>query len=90
MSTTLRIKASQPQHTNAGKLLGRMYYSGFIDKALILGEESFGFPHNGGEHSLTLTMQRQDVDAFIELVEYAYDGHPGLQDFIHTIREQLH
>lgn len=89
MSTTLRIKASQPQHTNAGDLLGRMYYSGFIDKALVHGESS-GYPHNGGEHSLTLWMQRPDVEAFVDLVEQAYDGHPGLKDFTQKIREQLH
>lgn len=90
MSNTLRIKSSHPEHTLAGKLLAKMYYGGFIDNTLVMNEESFGYPHNGGYHSLTLRLSKEDAKAFVELVEERYDGHPGLQDFSQHIRAQLH
>jgi len=90
MSNTLRIKSSHPEHTHAGKLLAKMYYGGFIDKTLVMNEESFGYPHNGGYHSLTLRLSKDDAKAFVELVEERYDGHPGLKDFSQHIRAQLH
>ena len=78
--------------TVIGSVLGLVagYYGGFIDKTLVMNEESFGYPHNGGYHSLTLRLSKDDAKAFVELVEERYDGHPGLKDFSQHIRAQLH
>lgn len=84
------IEASQPQHTDAGALLGHLYYGGFINKTLKHGVESFGYPHNGGLHSLSLRLAPADLQAWLTLVEEQYAGHPGLADFVSNVRRQLH
>lgn len=87
---TLRIQASQPQHTEAGRLLGKLYYGGFLERTLQHGVESFGYPHNGGEHTLSLRLPAEDAQAWLTLLEESYAGHPGLADFTAKVRSQLH
>ena len=84
---TYRFEASQPEHTPAGKLLGKMYYGGFVDAALKRGE-STGYPHNGGQHSLTLILAVSEFNAFLALVEETYPQHPGMPEFITSVRER--
>lgn len=84
---TYRFKASQTQHTPAGNLLGKMYYGGFID-AVLQHEESTGYPHNGGEHTLTLNLSVDGFNAFLALVEETYPRHPGTPEFIVSVRER--
>lgn len=82
----LCIKGSQPQHTDAGRLLGYgMYYSGFITDVLDFSQ-FYGYPHNGGEHSLTLLVTLDDFKAFIDIVKEKFDGKPGLSEFIESLR----
>jgi hypothetical protein len=84
---TYHFEASQLEHTPAGKLLGKMYYGGFIDAALKRGE-STGYPHNGGQHSLTLILSADELTAFLSLVEESYPQHPGTSEFIASVRER--
>lgn len=90
MSTVLLITASQPQHTPAGRLLGKMFYSGFIGSVLSR-DEYFGYPHNGGEHTLHLKLSTDDVPAFLSLVEerFAQDNKEGTDGFSNTVLSQL-
>lgn len=89
MDVCIRVTASQRQHTPAGDLLGRMYYSGFLDKALSRNDYS-GYPHNGGEHTLHLHLRPADLDAFLALVQEHYPRHEGTQPFVTSVREKMH
>lgn len=82
------IKASQPQYTPAGKLLGSMYYGSFLQTALS-SEQYSGYPHNGGEHTLSLTMSPADVGAFLEIIKETYPHHPGTEPFCAHVQAQL-
>lgn len=81
------FNASQPQHTPAGKLLGSMYYGGFLEKVLARDEAS-GYPHNGGEHSLTLHLTPSSLESFLALVEESYPGHAGAPTFVESVRSR--
>lgn len=83
---TLHVKGSQPQHTDAGRLLGQMYYGGFLDRVLDRSERS-GYPHNGGEHTLHLELSAADFLAFVEIVRDTFAGHPGVNAFLTTLQQ---
>lgn len=84
----MHINASHPQHTPAGKLLGVMYYSGFIQTALSQEQRS-GYPHNGGEHTFSLSMSPADIGAFLAIVKETYPSHPGTMPFCSHVQAQL-
>lgn len=83
----LNLKCSQPQHTEAGRLLGRMYYGHFLEKSLARDEYS-GYPHNGGEHSLYLHLNSaEDYEAFLGLVKDHFGTHPGVSEFVQSVQD---
>jgi hypothetical protein len=84
----IHLKLSQPQHTDAGNLLGRMYYGHFIDSTTTREERS-GYPHNGGEHTLYMDMTADDFEAWAQLIEYQFPKHPGTPVFCGQIREKI-
>lgn len=84
---TVIVEASQPQHVPAGRLLGKMYYSGFLD--VLSHDESWGYPHNGGRHTLVLKMVPGDLSSFLNLVQEQYAQHEGLTDFVSSVRAQF-
>lgn len=88
MPQILYVDASQPQHTPAGNLLGRMYYRGFLT-TLLSREQYSGYPHNGGAHSLTLSLSEEDLTAFVAVVREKYAGDEGLPAFLETIESNL-
>lgn len=69
---TVNLKLSQPQHTDAGRVLGDIYYrTGMLD--LFDRDHRFGYPHNGGEHTLTLVnVNPVDVEAWLDLVDETF------------------
>lgn len=79
------VEASQLLHTEAGLLLGKMYYGSFLSNTL-KDEEYLGYPHNGNQHSLTLKMKKPDIDAFCDIVLQTYPNKGG-KDFVATIKE---
>lgn len=87
-SRIFHVTASQPQHTPAGSLLGRMYYGSFLDKVLSRDQRS-GYPHNGGEHPLSLSLSLADLKAFLDLVLETFKGHEGAQPFVDSIKERF-
>ncbi len=88
MSRLFHITASQPQHTPAGSLLGRMYYGSFLDATLSRDQRS-GYPHNGGEHTLNLSLSLEDLKAFLDLVLETFRGHEGALPFVASIKERF-
>lgn len=84
----IHVKASQRQDTAEGRMLGRMYYGGFLETVLSHGEYS-GYPHNGGEHTLYLNMKKEDISSFADVVEETFAKDPGCAGFVLKIRSQL-
>ena len=81
------LNFSQPQHTNAGKLLGDIYYrSKILD--MFDRTETWGYPHNGGEHSLELRINREELDILIEAIQEKFIGHPGLSYFLTEVESE--
>ena len=88
-SSVLAINASQPQHTPAGSVLGHMYYRGFLEKVLSRDEYS-GYPHNGGMHSLTLYLSKEDAHAFLDLAKTHFARYPEeVEAFVASVLNAL-
>jgi len=85
MENAVYVNASQPQHTPAGKLLGKMYYGGFLDRVLQRDEYS-GYPHNGGEHSLSLKLIPTDLFSFLAIVGESFPTHEGTSEFVTSVK----
>lgn len=67
----ITIDLSMRQLSNFGRVLNKLYYSdstGFLK----LAPNKYGYPHNGGEHSLRIWGSRDDCVAFIELLGETY------------------
>jgi hypothetical protein len=88
MDTLVHVDASQPQHVPAGKLLGKMYYGSFLESVLSR-DEYYGYPHNGGTHSLTLVLTPKDLRSFLSLVQEHFVSHPGVADFVATVKAKF-
>jgi hypothetical protein len=86
---TVMASMSQPQHTPAGRLVGVMYYRGFLSKALNR-EEYSGYPHNGGEHTLVLHLVPSDLNAFLDLVRETFKHHEGMPSLMELTASKLH
>jgi hypothetical protein len=87
------IKASQDQQTPEGDFLCFLYYrTGAFD--LLQRDESSGFPHDGGQHSLIFHIDEKfgtdDVEAFLDVIEEQYHSHPGCAAFVTEIRARMH
>lgn len=87
MSPAKWLDVSQPQDTQAGSLLGRMWYGNFIQNLLRDGEYS-GYPHNGGQHTLRLNLNLWDMAAFLKLVEEIFPKHPGTGEFVSEVKRR--
>lgn len=78
----IRLDLSQPEQTEAGRLLYKLYYGypSLLD-ALPVSEAS-GFPHNGGMHTLRVCMTLPDLRAFRQLLAEEYVGARGIAEFL--------
>jgi hypothetical protein len=56
------------QTTPLGKLVGRIYYQTDVLEVLDRNER-WGYPHNGGQHTLTLRCKPKDAVSLIELIK---------------------
>lgn len=80
------VELSSGQTTPIGKALGNIWYS---NKTLRdLGPEIDGYPHNGGEHTMSIRGSADDCLVFMQLIADAYPGcAPAMQKFITHIRD---
>ncbi len=83
------VNCSQPQGTPAGNLLGHMFYGGFLGQVLKMSERR-GYPHNGGEHSLTLMLTSpEEYEAFLALVQDRYGKAAGVEEFVQSVKDNF-
>lgn len=87
-SQRIQLDLSQPEHTEAGRLLFAMYYAraGFIDA--MPRDTVSGFPHNGGKHTLRVSMTLPDLRAFRQLVAEEFAGARGVDEFLSDFDEK--
>jgi hypothetical protein len=64
------VDLSTSQYIPFGKMLGHLYYQNQALLALAPGRN--GYPHNGGEHTLSLCGTKEDINAFLDLVTEKY------------------
>lgn len=67
-----RLNFSASQYSHVGWHLYKMYYSAFGSvkhRELMDLLKTTGYPHNGGEHSLTIHGTREDLVSWVELFE---------------------
>jgi len=85
MSMEISVNLTMGQHTNFGKALGLIYYR---NKALhALAPNPSGYPHNGGEHSMSIRGPRDECCAFIELIGETYPkAAPDCKVLLDTIQ----
>lgn len=81
----IRVDASQPEHTPAGKFLAMLYYSDVLE-ALVDSKCFSGYPHNGGRHTLYLKLSRDDLRALADILEDQYRNIEGAMDFVAHLR----
>jgi len=86
MSKRYHIDLSQPQHTDLGRLLYRYYYGTTSDlvKKQFLPCEYSGYPHNGGEHTLTLNVSPVRLADFFYVLN---KGMPADQQLVNQLKE---
>lgn len=63
---TVTIDLTSPQESGLGIIIGNMYHNTQISE--LLGDMCSGYPHNGGNHTLRLRGNYEDVIAGIELI----------------------
>jgi hypothetical protein len=90
------LSFSQYDEAGCGQLLGMIHYGGFLD-GLLSREEHYGYPHNGGRHTLSVTLEPGALEALLDLiVDAAQNGAFGSKDvwaprameFARIIREE--
>lgn len=64
------VDLSAAQHIPFGKMLNHLYYSN--QSLLEQAPGRSGYPHNGGEHTLTLSGDKGDIISFLDLITEKY------------------
>jgi hypothetical protein len=62
------VRLTAGESTPLGKIIGRLYYQSQV-MDLLSNDERFGYPHNGGSHSLELICKPLDAIEFIETMK---------------------
>ena len=64
----VHVRLSAGEQTPLGKIIGRLYYQSRV-MDLLPPDQRFGYPHNGGQHTLSLACRPLDAVAFIEALK---------------------
>lgn len=89
----VQIDMSQPQHEPAGWFLGYLYYNCQNNWPGLPWESRFGYPHNGGIHSLSFRTTLNGVYEFKNWLESikpkSHLAMEGKQPFIDILEEKI-
>jgi hypothetical protein len=86
----MKLDLSCAEHTLAGDFLGTFIYNYLPPGNFLNPGEYRAFPHNGGVHTLVLTMSAGDIEAFLGLVEEQCSKIRGCDDFVRQSRDKLY
>lgn len=62
------------EQSQEGRLLSYLYYRTNLLE-LIDRVDRYGYPHNGGQHTLEMRVSRPDLQAFLDLIIEVYGEH---------------
>lgn len=92
MKSNIFVELSAPEHSHLGKLLCHIYYKTTLLDLLDRNKVGvFGFPHNGGRHTLTLKGDSADIIDFIRILsdEAKKLEMGGAMVELHKVRKSL-
>jgi hypothetical protein len=84
-----RLVLTDGQDTSLGKMCGQLYYTTQGEEFLSLAPSSVGYPHNGGQHTLTILGPISDVCAWFELLVERYKKVSVLQPVFKEIKLEI-
>ncbi|ASU03496.1 hypothetical protein RISINGSUN_174 [Erwinia phage vB_EamM_RisingSun] len=82
----LHVNLSMPQQTRFGHALLHFWYGSKSEEMRGLVISMTGYPHNGGEHSLTIGANPKDVIAWVQLFR---DEFPYVDEEIQLLLKEL-
>jgi hypothetical protein len=81
----VRVILTSPQNSVLGEILHHLFYC--ADEALLnLAPNSTGYPHNGGQHSLTIWGKQGDVVSYLDLLIEVYSARPRYAAGVEELR----
>lgn len=83
------VSLTFPEHSNAGRLLGKIIYSNFLSSLLTQEKDYSASPNDGCQNKLYLRMPVEDVMAFADLIEESCNKQPGMPELVKTIRDKV-
>ena len=85
----VRLNLTAAGHTHAGRMLFNFYYSTSGNELLELAPNVYGYPHNGGEHTMRISGPADDVFAWFELVRERYAKLKNVQSWFEDIQQEI-
>jgi hypothetical protein len=72
------------QESPLGKLLHHLYYTFRFTDLCNMAPLHTGYPHNGGQHTFAIRGSKEDLVAYLELLEESFKGYwwspPSLEE----------
>ena len=81
----VRVDLSAPQDSVTGRVLHKLMYNN--TSLYELAPNPSGCPHNGGEHTLSITGSRVDVNAWLDLLAETY---PEVRIMVINVKRKIH
>lgn len=84
-SVDVRVDLTAPQDSVTGRVLHKLMYNN--TSLYELAPNPVGCPHNGGEHTLSITGSRVDVNAWLDLLSETY---PTVEKMVINVKRKIH
>ena len=84
-SVDVRLDLTTPQQSVTGRMLHRLMYNNTT--LYELAPDPVGCPHNGGEHTFSITGPRVDVIAWLDLLVETY---PTVEKMVLNVKRKIH
>lgn len=81
----VRVDLTAPQDSITGRVLHKLMYNN--TSLYELGPNPSGCPHNGGEHTFSITGSRVDVNAWLDLLSETY---PEVRIMVINVKRKIH
>lgn len=81
----VRVDLTAPQDSVTGRVLHKLMYNN--TSLYELAPNSSGCPHNGGEHTFSITGPRVEVNAWLDLLSETY---PEVRIMVINVKRKIH